>query len=160
MVDIVEVSAIVTAVGVLVGVAYYILDMRNQTRMRKTDLLVRLCSVWQTKDWLEAWSVVDGSRYGQTTLDLEKIVADHKDPEVNEVVLFFDEIGILLQMGLVDIELVERLTHGHAKRTWEKLKPGIEGYRKLRNDPKLVEGFEYLYKELKKREQQAGAKSG
>jgi len=159
MVDIVEVSAIVTAVGVLVGVAYYILDMRNQTRMRKTDLLVRLCSVWQTKDWLEAWSVVDGSRYGTTTLDLDKIVADHKDPEVNEVALFFDEIGVLLQMGLVDIELVERLTHGHAKRTWEKLKPAIEGYRKARNDPKLVEGFEYLYNELKKREQ-AGVKSG
>jgi hypothetical protein len=159
VVDITEISAMVAAAGVLVGVVYYILDMRNQTKMRQTDLLVRLCSVWQTKDWLEAWSVVDGSRYGQTTLDLDKIVADHRDVEVNEVVLFFDEIGVLLQMGLVDIELVERLTHGHAKRTWEKLKPAIEGYRKARNDSKLVEGFEYLYNELKKREQQLTSKT-
>jgi len=159
MVDITEISAVVAAAGVLVGVAYYILDMRNQKRMRKTDLLVRLYSVWQTKDWLEAWLVVDGSQYGETTLDYDKIKADHRGAEVNEVALFFDEIGVLLQMGLLDIELVERLTHGHAIRTWEKLKPLIERYRKARNDPKLVEGFEYLYNELKKREQ-AGAKNG
>jgi hypothetical protein len=153
MVDITEISAIVVAAGVLVGVVYYILDMRNQAKMRQTDLLVRLCSVWQTKDWLEAWSVVDGSRYGQTSIDIEKLVADHRDVEVNEVVLFFDEIGVLLQMKLIDIELVERLLHGHAIRTWEKLKPAIELYRKRRNDPRIVDGFEYLYNELKKREQ-------
>jgi hypothetical protein len=153
MVDITEISAVVAAAGVLVGVVYYILDMRNQSRMRQTDLLVGLCSVFQTKDWLEAWSVIDGSRYGQTTIDIDKIVADHRDVELNEVALFFDEIGVLLQMRLVDIELVEKLLHGHIKRTWEKLKPAIELYRKARNDPKLVEGFEYLYNEMKKREQ-------
>jgi len=151
--DVTSISAIVAAAGVLVGVVYYILDMRHQNKVRRTDLLVRLCSVWQTKDWLEAWSVVDGSRYGQTTLDLEKLVADHRDVEVNEVVLFFDEIGVLLQMKLVDIELVDRLIHGHAIRTWEKTKHAVEAYRKARNDPKLVAGFEYLYNEMKKREQ-------
>jgi hypothetical protein len=38
MVDITEISAIVAAAGVLIGVVYYILDMRNQTRIRKTDI--------------------------------------------------------------------------------------------------------------------------
>jgi hypothetical protein len=146
MVDITEISAMVAAAGVLVGVVYYILDMRNQTRQRRTDLLMRLCSVMQTKDWLEAWSVVDGS-------DLSKIREEKRVVEANEIALFFDEIGVLLQMRLVDIELVDRLLHGHAIRIWEKLKPLIEGYRKLRNDPKLVAGFEYLYNEMKKREQ-------
>ena len=153
MVDIYQISAVVAAAGVLVGVVYYILDMKNQTKIRKTDLLVRLCSVQQTKDWLEAWSVVDGSRYGQTTIDIEKIVADHREVEVNEVILFFDEIGVLLQMKLVDIEVVDRLIHGHAIRTYEKLKTVIELYRNRRNDPKIDAGFEYLYDEMKKREQ-------
>jgi hypothetical protein len=153
MVDVTEISAVIAAVGVLFGVVYYILDMRNQSRMRRTDLLVRLCSAFQTKDWLEAWSVVDGSSLGQTTIDINKIIAEHRDVEVNEVCLFFDEIGNLLQMRLVDIELVEKMLHGHIKRTWERLKPTIEEVRKRRNDPKLVAGFEYLYNEMKKREQ-------
>ncbi len=45
MVDVVEVSAIISAVGVLVGVVYYILDMRNQTHMRRTDLQKRKSGV-------------------------------------------------------------------------------------------------------------------
>jgi hypothetical protein len=153
MVDVTEISAVVAAARVLVGVVYYILDMRNQSRMRRTDLLVRLCSVFQTKDWLEAWSVVDGSSLGQTTIDVNKVIAEHRDIEVNQVSLFFDEIGILLQMRLVDIELVERMLHENVKRTWERLKPTMEEARKRRNDPRLAEGFEYLYDELKKREQ-------
>jgi len=33
MVDITKISAMVAATGVLVGVVWYILDMRNQTRL-------------------------------------------------------------------------------------------------------------------------------
>jgi hypothetical protein len=42
MVDVTEISAIVAAAGVLVGVVYYILDMRNQAKIRQTDLVMRL----------------------------------------------------------------------------------------------------------------------
>lgn len=149
MVDITEISAVVAAAGVLVGVVYYILDLRHQIKMRKTDLLVRLCSIWQGKDWLEAWDKVDSLE----TDGLIKMRAEHRMVEINQVYSFFDEIGILLQMKLVDINLVEKLLHGHVIRTWEKLKPALEYGRKLRNDPRIAEGFEYLYDEMKKREQ-------
>jgi hypothetical protein len=50
MVDVYEISAVVAAVGVLVGVFYYVLDMRNQTRIRKTDMIMRIhASVMSTK---------------------------------------------------------------------------------------------------------------
>ena len=39
MVDITEISAIVAAAGVLVGVIYYLLDVRNQAMIRKTELI-------------------------------------------------------------------------------------------------------------------------
>jgi hypothetical protein len=42
MVDIYEISAVVAAVGVLIGVVYYVLDMRHQRQERQTDLLVRV----------------------------------------------------------------------------------------------------------------------
>jgi hypothetical protein len=54
MVDITEISAMVAAAGVLVGVVYYILDMRNQHKIRKTDLVIRISSFGTRRDFLEA----------------------------------------------------------------------------------------------------------
>ena len=42
MVDITEISAIVAAAGVFVGVIYYILEIRHQTEIRETDLAIRM----------------------------------------------------------------------------------------------------------------------
>jgi hypothetical protein len=149
MVDIQTVSIAIASASVVAGVIYYAFQIRHQAKLRKTDLLVRLCSIWQGKDWLEAWDKVDSLE----TDDLIKMRAEHRMVEINQVYSFFDEIGILLQMRLVDINLVEKLLHGHIIRTWEKLKPALEYGRKLRNDPRIAEGFEYLYNEMKKREQ-------
>jgi hypothetical protein len=55
MVDITEISAMIAAAGVLVGVVYYILDMRNQTRMSQTDLTMRLYQGILTKEVLNYW---------------------------------------------------------------------------------------------------------
>jgi len=38
MVDVTEVSAIVAAVSVLVGVVYYVLDLRHQRSMREMEM--------------------------------------------------------------------------------------------------------------------------
>lgn len=54
MVDITEISAIVAAAGVLVGVVYYILEIRHQIKMRQIDLLARLYSTMTGKEWMEA----------------------------------------------------------------------------------------------------------
>jgi hypothetical protein len=39
------------------------------------------------------------------------------------------------------------------KWTWEKVKDLTLEYRKVRNQPEILEWFEYLYNEMKKREQ-------
>ena len=154
MVGIQTVSIVVASAGVFVAAIYYILQLRHQTRMRKTDLLTRLYSTMASKDWLEAWDKVDSLK----TDDLVKMLAEHRTAEMNQVGSLFDEIGNLLQMKLVDIDLAEKMFHGHVIRIWEKLKPVIEAGRKRRNDPKILEGFEYLYNEMKKREQQLASK--
>jgi hypothetical protein len=42
MLDIPSISRIVTAVGVVIGVLYYIFDIRHQTQIRETDLQIRM----------------------------------------------------------------------------------------------------------------------
>jgi len=60
-------------------------------------------------------------------------------------------VGILLQRRLIDIELVNALFAGSVIMVWEKVKPVVEFVRKQRGSD-FLEGFEYLYNEMKKRE--------
>jgi len=71
------------------------------------------------------------------------------------VVMFYEEVGILLRRKLIDIGLVDDLLGNSAKQIWEKIRTPIEHVRKSGIDPRAYEHFEYLYNELKKREQQA-----
>jgi hypothetical protein len=79
--------------------------------------------------------------------------------EARQIGGFCEDLGLLVKRKLVDINLVtERYD---VRNVYEKLKPWIKETRKRGNDPRLYEWFEYLYNELKKREQQqAGVKSG
>ena len=158
MVDIQTISIAIASAGVFAAAIYYILQVRHQTRIRKTDLLVRLCSIMQSKDWLESWDKIDSLQ----TDDLIKMRDQHQTVEMNQVYWFFEEIGILMQMKLVDIDLVDRMLHRLVKNTWEKLEPVVHYGRKLRNDPRIAQGFEYLYNEMQKKEQQlqTGVKHG
>ena len=48
MVDVTDISTVVVASGVLKGVVYYLLEMRHQEKMRKTDLVISLYSTWES----------------------------------------------------------------------------------------------------------------
>jgi len=64
----------------------------------------------------------------------------------------FDEVGVLLQRRLVDIGLVDALFGDAVKDVWEKVKPITPIHGR--------EPFEYLYNELKKREQKLQQSKG
>ena len=153
MVDIQTVSIAIASAGVFLAAIYYILQIRHQTRMRQTDLLVSLFSTLMSKDWLEAWEKVRD----RETLDYKDYKEKYGFVEVNEIYLFLDQLGRLLQKGLIDLDLLP-LETGQISAMWENLEPIIEGSRKKFNEPKVGQGFEYLYNELKKREQR-GAKN-
>jgi hypothetical protein len=59
---------------------------------------------------------------------------------------------------LIDIDLLP-LENGQIIITWEKIKSILEGSRKKFNEPKLGSGFEYLFNEVKKREQKLQSKA-
>jgi hypothetical protein len=66
--------------------------------------------------------------------------------EYNQVMALFDEVGVLLRRKLIDVDLVDDLFGDAVKRVKEKIKP-LEGTDYERP------AFEYLYNEMKKREQ-------
>jgi len=54
MVDIQTVSIVIASAGVFAAAMYYILQIRHQSKLRQTDLAMRLYSTWQSKEFSEA----------------------------------------------------------------------------------------------------------
>jgi hypothetical protein len=156
MVDVTEVSAIVAAAGVLVGVAYYILDMRHQSKVRQTDLIMRLYSTWQSKELTDATLKVWNLEFKDYSDFVKKYGPWYSETEVYSafrmVINFFNEIGILLRRRLVNVEMVSAMLTMGTTITWEKIRPLVEGGRRQAG-PRFLEDFEYLYNEMNKREQ-------
>ncbi len=150
MVDITEISAIIAAAGVLIGVAYYILDMRNQTRLRHLDLVMRLYSVFATEEFQKEMYTL------MANTEIEDYNTFRKKYGVNiaPTGLFFHEVGVLLKRKLADIDLINNLFGPVAIEYWETSKPRIEDARRRLNAPEFGDGAEYLFNELKKREHQ------
>jgi len=151
MVDVTEISAVIAAIGVLVGVVYYILDMRHQTRMRDTDFIMKLYSQFNSLEFQKMWSEV----LRRDAKDLDDYHKKYGMAEFGAVGLFFEGIGILLERKLIDMELVDDMFSTAIKWSWEKMRDMVFEFRKVRNRPEILEWFEYLYNEMQKREQQS-----
>jgi len=169
MVDITEISAVVAAAGVLVGVIYYVLDLRHQRTMRLTEIETRQANLfmqiydhfydedffsklneivykWDWKGFDDFWQ-----KYGPST-----------NPEAfakwDSVGSYFKGIGVLLEKNLIDLVLVDELIGTSIRRFWEKSRSFVKEVR-VRDWPHSMEGVEYLYNELQKREEK-GVKNG
>ena len=156
VVDVQTVSIAIASAGVLVAAVYYILQIRNQSRMRQMDMLMRIYLTWGSEDMKKSFRNVLAlefkdyddflKKYGPTSqawLDIDKIG------------WFLNGLGFLVHEKFASIKLVKGLLHARGVMVlWEKMKPVIEGVRKAFDMPESNSWFEYLYNEMKKREQQ------
>jgi hypothetical protein len=156
-VDVQTVSIAIASASVTLAAFYYMWQIRHQTRTRKTDLVIRLNATWGSKDIMEAWSRVmerDIKEYDTSSLSMSSKWV----PEM-QIAQFFEELGYLVHSGFADFEFIYALFPVGA--TWGKLRFLVARIRESRNNPTYYEWFEYLYNEVKKREQklqQTGAK--
>jgi hypothetical protein len=159
MVDITEISAIVAAAGVLIGVVLTVLELRHLRRQRQTDLLVRIAP-WINISSIELQQAVVrtlNTEYRDYDDFIKKYGQLHSEKPEQTAILavlnYLEGIGILVKRKLVDIDFVWDFWSGDISTIWEKVKPIVEGERRKWKYP-LVLNAEYLYNEMKKREQQ------
>jgi len=149
MVDIQTVSVVIASAGVFAAAIYYILQIRHQTQMRQTDLIMRLYSHYGSEEFQKALDKIR-RREAKGFHDYEE---KYGLAEWSTVGTFFEGIGILLRRKLIDIGLVDDLFTAPTKLAWNAMKDGIIEVRKEYGMPTIFEWFEYLANELKKREQ-------
>ncbi|UCG35915.1 MAG: hypothetical protein JSV64_04580 [Candidatus Bathyarchaeota archaeon] len=154
MLDIPSISAVVAAFGVIVGVVFTILELRNLVKARQTDLALRLYSHFGSKEFLEARRTVMELEFKNYNDYVKKYGRFGRVEAVSQVCMFFQGMGVLLHRKLLSISLIDELFSPISiKIIWEKMKPVVEGWRKQFNEPRTLERFENLCNELKKREQ-------
>lgn len=160
--DVTSISTIVAAAGVLIGVVLTVQELRHLVKQRQTDLIVKLSNdVSTNKEFVKAVVDILQAQFN----DYDDFVKKYGEPiSKNDVApsfimlsSFYEQIGVLLKKGLIDIDVIIDLFP--VEPIWEKLKPLIEHMRKKYHSPRYYEWFEYLHNEMKKREQR-GVKNG
>jgi hypothetical protein len=155
MVDVQTVSIAIASAGILIAAVYYVLQIRHQTRIRQTDLIMRLYTVFGSQEFGESYQEVINIK----TKDTDYLTKSSDDASnktklaVRTIAAFFEGVGVLLHRKLINIEIVDDLFSSPIMMAWEKLEPIIKSTREQRKRPQIWEWFEYLYNEMKKREQ-------
>ncbi len=151
MVDVQTISIAIASASVVAAATYYFFHIRNQTRLRQTDLVMRLYSMLCSKELQGEYNKIMADK---ETTTYNKMVEKYGEVYLESIPeTFFEGVGVLLHRKLIDIGLVDDLMSGPIKMFWERRKPVIEDARKQLNYPQYAEFFEYLYNEMKKREQ-------
>jgi len=165
VVDIQTVSIVIASASVVAGVVYYALQLRHQARARQdmvktrqADLLMRSYSTYGSKEFQEALWTVHKLEFEDYNGYLKKYGSTASVTPANRAIWtvswFFNGIGLLLHSRLADIDQVDDLFGYAVIWMWEIVKPVIlEGYRPQPKMQKSMQWFEYLYNEIKKREQ-------
>jgi hypothetical protein len=155
MVDVQTISIAVASASVTLAAIYYIWQIRHQTKIRQTDLVIRLSDFGTRRDFLEACTDIFEAEFK----DYDDFVRRYGAPFSKKpipmsffiVSNFMERVGVLLKNKLLDVSLVSQLMT--VNDFWEKMKPVIEGIRREEHNPNYYVYFEYLYDEMKKREQ-------
>jgi len=148
MVDVQTVSIAIASAGVFAAAIYYILQIRHQTRIRQTDLVNRLYSIFISTEFMDAtmkFSSLEFKDYKDYVNKHSPIVSVGKygptfndTPELKSLLIvdnFFNQVGILLHRGLIDAGLVREVFGYRVEVLWNKAEPLIQGFRKELNQP-------------------------
>jgi len=158
VVELSTVLSFIQAAGIIVGVAYYIMNIQNNQRnqqltleTRQAQLFMDLYRMFSEREYYTAWNTFQDNK-GKSVEELKNLHSN--DPQfrwdVTKWVWYFEGLGVLVREGLLDIRLIALLMTGLIKQWWEWWGPVAKELSVEWNWPRYVVETEYLYNELMK----------
>jgi len=162
---------IVAIFGVIAGFTYYALTVRNANRTRELSLKSQEQAL-ETRQAQMFYQIFDKFHEPEFFDKFTQIFTwkwtDYDDfidkygwktnPEAwyseGSVAAFFEGIGLLVHLKLLDVTLVHGLMFRHVKMFWEKMRPISLEMRKRLRIPHIDQWVEYLYAELMKHDKE------
>lgn len=161
-----------TLISVPVGVFYHIMTLRNtrknqelQLETRQAQLFMGLYETYKSPEFRKRHSEIINQEW-ETYDDFMEKYGSETNPDAwtrwMSTGAFYNGIGILLKQGLIGIALVEELLSNAVFISWVRMGPIVKDWRERdrrfeggrSSKYNFFHGFEYLYNELKKWEQE------
>ena len=172
MVDVQTATVVIAGISIIIGVMNSILSNRKADQQRQTEIETRQAELFM--QMYRDWCAPEFRRAMQTMVeehswtdieDFRRKYGSNVDPEgyldiYTRQAVFYEGIGVLVEKGLIDIDLVDRLIRNTTLLFWEKVGPVFLEDRKTQRvkNPDMHpvwDSTEYLYNMMKQRVQQA-----
>ena len=147
MLSISDDAAIISAIGVILGVVFVVIQLRHMEMHRYLDISMKLFE-WAESDrlrkafrWIEnEFQFQDYDKYkAQEATDSEASDYPH------EVTAFFEQIGFLVEKRFVDLDIIDDRLGSHIVSSWKTLEPWIMAVRKEKENNEFGRHFQRLY---------------
>jgi hypothetical protein len=151
--DIPTISVVIASASVIGSVVYYMLDTRHHRRIRQTENIIRL-SPWfniGAKEIQEAISSVCSTEYTDYKDYPAKYAGKPEQTSLKLLGNYFEGIGLLVSMKLVEMDMVFNFWGDVAESVWDDNEELINGMRKDSGTPYTFQYWEFLVREFKKR---------
>jgi len=148
VVDLGTIANVATALTVLVGVAFGLVEMRRARRDREERAAFAAVRALMTPEWMSASTVVHSIPKGTTAVQLEN------DPRLLEACLkiatIMEGIGYSVYARIVPLSVAADLIGGTARIAWQNFRPFVELERARAGTQKSWEWFEWLVEQLER----------
>ena len=145
------VREVVTIVGVIAGLSYYISNIRESRRNRRITLTTTLFQPFTTTDGTRKMIDLLYMEWDSIEDYMEKYDS-RVDPETSSkrmsMWMLCDQIGLLYREGFLDFKTLIVSSGGWIGSLWLKFKPVIEYYRGKDYHEDVYEDFEYVAGEI------------
>jgi hypothetical protein len=157
MIELSMIRDLVAIFGVIAGFSYYVMTVQNarknqqqQLETRQAQLFMNIYNTYRSKEYIEH----AGYTYNMEYTDAADFDSKYGEPETRlpytQLSFFFEGIGVLVEEGLIDINLVAKLISGDVARHWKRFGPYILERREKAGYPEYMEAIEYLFNEIVK----------
>ena len=151
---------IVQTIALIVGIVYYITIMRNAQKARRYENLQWFLNDRTNEDVMLQYTFVSNLEWEDYD-DFERRYGIKTNPDawarIYSYLVRFDDIGLILKKGHIDIDILYEFTGRMIQSLWKKYQPIIEE-RRRRVDPTHFNWFQYLVEEMNKESKRRGDK--
>lgn len=156
MLDINTIGILIASASLIVTAAIMIWQNIEARRTRQTELFMSILSGMREEEFL--LRLVNVLKWEWDDFDdFEDKFGSDSNPgayaDFISVIQFFYQCGMLLYLKQINPIFLYETARGTVIRFWEKYEPYFKEYRIRYNEPRAQWATEYLYNEMKKRQQ-------
>ena len=144
--DLSTLANVATALTVLTGVGFGVIEMRRARRDREERAAFAAVQALMTPEWMSSSMIVAGIPEGTTAAAIEN------DPRILEAALkiatIMEGIGYSVFARIVPLAVADDLIGGMARVAWRKFRPFVEEERERTGTQKSWEWFQWLAEQL------------